>query len=33
MAGLLSSVLDKTDDVVKYIAECRELPRYLPNLD
>jgi DNA polymerase-3 subunit alpha len=33
MAGLLSSVLDKTDDVVKYIAECRELPRYLPKLD
>jgi DNA polymerase-3 subunit alpha len=33
MAGLLSSVLDKTDDVVKYIAECRDLPRYLPNLD
>ncbi|MEK9509656.1 DNA polymerase III subunit alpha [Gemmatimonadota bacterium Y43] len=33
MAGLLSSVLDKTDDVVKYIAECRDLPRYLPQLD
>jgi DNA polymerase-3 subunit alpha len=27
MAGLLSSVLDKTDDVVKYIAECREMGR------
>jgi DNA polymerase III subunit alpha len=33
MAALLSSVLDKTDDVVKYIAECRELPRYVPGLD
>ncbi|MCG6990093.1 MAG: DNA polymerase III subunit alpha [Gemmatimonadetes bacterium] len=33
MAALLSSVLDKTDDVVKYIGECRELPRYLPRLD
>jgi DNA polymerase-3 subunit alpha len=33
MAGLLSSVLDKTDDVVKYIAECRDLPRYLSGLD
>lgn len=33
MAALLSSVLDKTDDVVKYIAECRELPRYLPRMD
>ncbi len=33
MAGLLSSVLDKTDDVVKYIAECRDLPRFLPALD
>jgi DNA polymerase III subunit alpha len=33
MAGLLSSVLDKTDDVVKYIAECRDLPRYLTTLD
>ncbi|MDT8340350.1 MAG: DNA polymerase III subunit alpha [Longimicrobiales bacterium] len=33
MAGLLSSVLDKTDDVVKYIAECRDLPRHLPELD
>jgi DNA polymerase-3 subunit alpha len=32
MAGLLSSVLDKTDDVVKYIAECRDLPRHLPDL-
>ncbi len=33
MAALLSSVLDKTDDVVSYIAECRDLPRYLPHLD
>jgi DNA polymerase-3 subunit alpha len=33
MAGLLSSVLDKTDDVVKYIAECRDLPRHLPKLE
>ncbi len=33
MAALLSSVLDKTDDVVKYIGECRGLPRYLPELE
>ena len=33
MAALLSSVLDKTDDVVKYIAECRELGRYHQRLD
>jgi DNA polymerase III subunit alpha len=33
MAALLSSVLDKTDDVVKYIGECRDLPRSLPQLD
>jgi DNA polymerase-3 subunit alpha len=33
MAGLLSSVLDKTDDVVKYIGECRDLPRYVPSLE
>ncbi len=32
MAALLSSVLDKTDDVVKYIAECREMGRYVPDL-
>ncbi len=30
MAALLSSVLDNTDSVVKYIGECRDLPRYLP---
>ncbi|MEX2531764.1 MAG: DNA polymerase III subunit alpha [Gemmatimonadota bacterium] len=29
MAALLSSVLDKTDDVVKYIAECKDLGRYV----
>ena len=33
MAALLSSVLDKTDDVVKYIGECRDLHRHLPNVD
>jgi DNA polymerase-3 subunit alpha len=33
MAALLSSVLDKTDDVVKYIGECRELPRFVPKLE
>ena len=33
MAALLSSVLDKTDDVVKYIGECRDLGRHLPGLD
>ena len=33
MAALLSSVLDKTDDVVKYIAECREMGRYVPGLE
>jgi len=33
MAALLSSVLDKTDDVVKYIGECRDLPRHLSKLD
>ncbi|MYA42914.1 MAG: DNA polymerase III subunit alpha [Gemmatimonadetes bacterium] len=33
MAALLSSVLDKTDDVVKYIGECRELGRYHPALE
>ncbi|MEX0907517.1 MAG: DNA polymerase III subunit alpha, partial [Gemmatimonadota bacterium] len=31
MAALLSSVIDRTDDVVGYIAECRELGRYLPD--
>jgi len=33
MAGLLSSVLDKTDDVVKYIAECREMSRAVTKLE
>jgi len=33
MAALLSSVLDKTDDVVKYIGECRDLPRFVPRLE
>ena len=33
MAALLSSVLDKTDDVVKYIGVCRDLGRYHPGLD
>ncbi|CAN5763745.1 DNA polymerase III subunit alpha [soil metagenome] len=31
MAALLSSVVDKTDDVVGYIAECRELGRFIPD--
>jgi DNA polymerase-3 subunit alpha len=30
MAALLSSVLDKTEDVVGYIAACRELGKALP---
>ena len=30
MAALLSSVVDKTDDVVHYISECRELGRTVP---
>ena len=33
MAALLSSVLDRTDDVVKYIGECRELPRWVERLE
>jgi len=33
MAALLSSVLDKTDDVVKYISECRELDRQVDRLE
>src|SRR5690606_26383723 len=28
MAAMLSSVVDKTEEVVKYIGECRELGRY-----
>jgi DNA polymerase-3 subunit alpha len=31
MAALLSSVLDKTEDVVGYIAACRELGKALPD--
>ncbi len=30
MAAMLSSVVDKTDSVVNYIAECRELWRFMP---
>jgi DNA polymerase-3 subunit alpha len=30
MAALLSSVVDKTDDVVKYIAECRDMQKHVP---
>ncbi|MCE2398595.1 MAG: DNA polymerase III subunit alpha [Gemmatimonadetes bacterium] len=33
MAALLSSVLDKTDDIVRYIGECREMGAYHPDLD
>ena len=33
MAALLSSVLDKTDDVVKYISECRDMDRHVEGLD
>ena len=32
MAAMLSAVLSNTDDVVKYIGECRDLPRHLPQL-
>lgn len=32
MAALLSSVEDKTDDVVHYIAEARELARYIAEM-
>ena len=33
MAGLLSSVLDNTDSVVKYIGACRDLPRFVPKVE
>jgi len=33
MAAMLSAVLSSTDDVVKYIAECRDIMRCLPELD
>ncbi|MEQ1856890.1 MAG: DNA polymerase III subunit alpha [Longimicrobiales bacterium] len=32
MAALLSSVLDNTDSVVKYISACRDLPRHVTKL-
>ncbi len=32
MAALMSSVIDKSEDVVAYIAACRELGRYLPRI-
>jgi DNA polymerase III subunit alpha len=32
MAALLSSVVDRTDDVVAYIASCREMGRVLPEV-
>lgn len=32
MAALMSSVVDKTDDVVAYIAHCREMHKYLPRI-
>ncbi len=33
MAALLSAVVDKTDDVVAYIGECRDLARYVTGLE
>ena len=33
MAALLSSVLDRTDDVVRFINECRDLHRWVGGLD
>ncbi len=33
MAAILSSVVSNTDDVVKYISECREINQYLSGLD
>jgi DNA polymerase-3 subunit alpha len=32
MAALMSSVVDKTDDVVAYIAHCRDMHRFLPRI-
>jgi DNA polymerase III subunit alpha len=32
MAALMSSVVDKIDDVVAYIAQCREMGKYLPRV-
>ena len=33
MAAILSSVVSNTDDVVKYIGECREIDHYLSGLE
>ena len=33
MAAILSSVVSNTDDVVKYIGECREMDQYLSGLN
>jgi DNA polymerase-3 subunit alpha len=33
MAALLSSVIDSTDTVVKYIGACRDLQRHVPKLE
>jgi len=33
MAALLSSVIDSTDTVVKYIGACRDLPRHVTKLE
>jgi DNA polymerase-3 subunit alpha len=33
MAALLSSVIDNTDSVVKYIGACRDLPRHVTKLE
>jgi DNA polymerase-3 subunit alpha len=32
MSALMSSVVDKIDDVVAYIAQCREMGKYLPRV-
>ncbi|HEV3048844.1 MAG TPA: hypothetical protein VGX50_00965, partial [Longimicrobium sp.] len=32
MAALMSSVVDKIDDVVAYIAQCREMGRFIPRV-
>ncbi len=32
MAALMSSVVDKIDDVVAYIQQCREMGRYIPRV-
>jgi DNA polymerase III subunit alpha len=33
MAALLSSVVDKADDVVNYVNECRELGKYISGIE